>query len=198
VGAGDVQRQRSPREFEGRDVDLDDGTQTSVGYMEITGESDIGIEDLQRGRDENGGTDVLEAILAALIDGERPSREVKAQVVNELSCSKRTVERAAVGMERDGDLMIASGGFPRTTTWALPSSDTTRLPVATNTNTTLVATAEATSLQGFSLSSSDSSDTPARDVAAVPPPVPCVSQDGGDDPDEHGRCSRCFGWPEAA
>ncbi len=100
-----------------REVDLDDGSRTEVGYLQITGECDIGVEDLQRGADENGGADVDEAIFELLADGSKPSREVKARVVAELGCGKRTVERAAERMAARGELAIESGGFPRTTTW---------------------------------------------------------------------------------
>jgi hypothetical protein len=120
---------------EAREVDLDDGTQTSVGHLQISGESDIGVEDLQRGRDETGGTDVEEAICAALVDGPKPSREVKVQVVAELGCGKRTVERAAERTNERGELIISSGGFPRTTTWALRSRATNEQAVAPSTNT---------------------------------------------------------------
>jgi AAA domain/NrS-1 polymerase HBD domain len=108
--------------IEAREVDLDDGSRASVGYLHITGETDISVDDLQRGRDENGGVDVEEAICAALADGPRPSREVKAHVV-EVGCGKRTVERAAERMAERGELVIESGGFPRTTTWTLCFED---------------------------------------------------------------------------
>jgi hypothetical protein len=189
---------------ESRDVDLDDGSRTSVGYMEITGETDIAVEDLQRGRDENGGADVDEAILAALTEGAKPSREVKTRVVNEVSCSKRTVERAAVRIAQDGDLLIESGGFPRTTTWALPSSDTTTshsgdtvaLSVATSTNIKHVATADSGVAAGYtenSSLSSDIGDSLQRDVSAVVDTPICCCLDGGDEPTTDGRCSRCWG-----
>ena len=84
--------------IETREVDLDDGSRTSVGHIRITGESDISVDDLQRGRDENGGSDVDEAIGAALANGPRLSSEVKAQVVAELDCGKRSVERTAKRM----------------------------------------------------------------------------------------------------
>jgi AAA domain len=104
---------------EAREVDLDDGSRADVGYLLVTGETDINVDDLQRGRDDNGGVDVEEAILAALTCGPRPSREVKAQVVVEVECGKSTVERAARRMADADELLIESGGFPRTTTWTL-------------------------------------------------------------------------------
>jgi len=155
------------------EVDLDDGSQASVGYLLITGESDVGVEDLQRGRDENGGVDVEEAIGAALTDGPKPSREIKAQVAAEVDCSRRTVERAATQMSNHGELIIDSGGFPRTTTWTLPSRDNHpahshdrhTAPVTTTPNTLLVVTDSYAVGTEDSPSSSDSGDTPQRDVA---------------------------------
>jgi putative DNA primase/helicase len=106
----------------GREVKLEDGSLVEVGYLEITGECDIGIEDLQSRPDERGGTDAEEAIAAALIDGPRPSRQVKTQVAGELGCSPKTVERAAMRMEERGELLTACDGWPRTTTWTLLST----------------------------------------------------------------------------
>ena len=152
--------------IEVREVDLDDGSRDSFGYLLITGETDVNVDDLQRGRDENGGPDVEEAICAVLADSPTPSREVKAQIASELDCSKRTVERAAKKMEKQGELVIHSGGYPRTTTWALPSSDNAPLPssdndedsVATSTNTRRVATGNSDVVTGDSASSSDTGD----------------------------------------
>jgi hypothetical protein len=124
---------------ESRDVELDDGTIASVGYMALIGETDVAVEDLQRSRDDNPGTDIEEAIGAALTDGPRPSREVKAQVAAELECSKRSIERAAERMGKAGELLIDSGGFPRTTTWAL-SHATLNGTVTPTTNTRSGAT----------------------------------------------------------
>ena len=166
------------------DVDLDDGSRANVGCLVITGDCDIGVEDLQRGADQNGGTDVEEAILAALVDGPKPSRDVKAQIVGELSCSKRTVERAAVRLSEQDELSIGSGGFPRTTTWTLASSGD--IPVATSTDLRRVATKKPPATIEDSASSGDSSDS-------LLPAVRCCCADGGEGPTEDGCCSRCWG-----
>lgn len=108
---------------ESREVALDDGSTASVGYLALLGESTISVDDLQRGHDENAGGDVEEAIGAALLSGQRPSSEVKAQVVAETGCGKRTAERAAQRMADAGELLIESGGFPRRTTWTLARPD---------------------------------------------------------------------------
>lgn len=103
---------------EGRDVDTDDGERTSVGYLVIDGESSATVDDVQRGRDDDAG-DAEEAIGGTLAGGPRPSLEVKARVMEELGCSRRTVERAAERMAERGELAIEAGGYPRKTTWRL-------------------------------------------------------------------------------
>jgi hypothetical protein len=67
------------------------------------GESSIGLEDLQLSPEQRDDSEAVEeAIAAQLADGPRPSREVKAAVIEEQSCSARTVKRAAQRMrERD-------------------------------------------------------------------------------------------------
>lgn len=161
---------------EGRQIDVDDGSIADVGYLVAKGATDVGVDDLQRGPDENG-TDAQEAIGAALADGARPSRIVKAEVVTALGCSKRTVERAAVRMADAGELRIEQGGFPRTTTWALisrdtpdHSRDTTPDAVATNPNTRSVATDSSDVFTGDSALSSDSGDSPQTDVVTAEDP----------------------------
>jgi hypothetical protein len=159
--------------IEAREVDLDDGARAPVGYVVMTGETNLGTEDLQR-RDDSSGADVEEAIGAALADGPHPSREVKKRVAGELGCSTKTVERAAVRMVSQGQIVSESGGYPRTTTWALSSKDTVSEPVGTSSNTTTVPT---TTLQGKAVptdTSRDSRDVLARDVPAV-----CADGGGG-------------------
>ncbi|MCP9490363.1 MAG: AAA family ATPase [Solirubrobacteraceae bacterium MAG38_C4-C5] len=155
---------------EGRTVEVDDGSTTDVGYLVDNGESTVGVDDVQRGPDDNGG-DAEEAIGAALVAGPRPSREVKGEVATALGCAKKTVERAAVRMAQRGDLTIEQGGFPRTTTWALASGDTPAAPSGDTPGPPTVPTASRDVPTGISASSGDSGDTPARDVAT------------GDDPD---------------
>lgn len=91
----------------------------SVSRLVITGESDVGADDLQRGRDDHSGADVEEAVAAALANGPLPSRDVKGQVIAELGCGRRTVERVAERMASRHELSIKSGGFPRGTRWSL-------------------------------------------------------------------------------
>lgn len=82
---------------ESRLVELHDGSTASVGYLNVTGESDVVVEDLQRGPgDGANGDDVEAALMAALADGKpHVPRDVKAAVANELGCSWKTVQRAA-------------------------------------------------------------------------------------------------------
>ena len=155
-----------------RDVDLDDGSRTNVGYMEITGETSINVDDLQRGGDQATGADVEDAIGAALVDGPKPSREVKAQVAGELGCVRKTVERTAVRMSEHGEILITSEGFPRTTTWTLSSRDTTPQhsrdsadgTVGPLTNNPHVPTVRRAVPTGDSASSRDSRDSLQRGV----------------------------------
>jgi hypothetical protein len=87
---------------ETREVDVDDGGRAEVGYLVIDGETNVGIEDLQRESSEDG-SDRREAIIAALREKDwRPSREVKAEVAAELDCSLKTVERTAMEMLSEG------------------------------------------------------------------------------------------------
>ena len=109
-------------------VPTDDGEKAETGQLVVTGESSIGIDDLRRGRDEHGA-DCEEAIGAALADGERPGREVKSQVMDELGCSRRTVERAATRMHERDEIAIEKGGFQAPTTWALASRATPTAPL---------------------------------------------------------------------
>jgi hypothetical protein len=143
---------------ETREIDLDDGSRSDIGYMEITGETDINVDDLQRARDENSGTDIEEAIGAALIGGPRPSRQVKAQVAAELGCSPKTVERAGARMAKREpiELVIArERTVPPTTTWSLPKGDTTSSPKGTPPNTKCVPIGKGTVPIGFSTSNRD-------------------------------------------
>ena len=150
-------------------VDLDDGTRTDIGYLLITGETDIGVDDLQRGGDENGASDVEEAIVAALPNGSRPSRDVKAEVAAELDCSRKTVERAGVRMAKREPaelIIVPKEGFQGTTKWALPKGDTEPSangdsedpPIGTIPNATGVPIPRGTVPKGFSVSNGDTGD----------------------------------------
>lgn len=140
--------------IESRLVDVDDGSRADVGYLVITGETDVGVDDLQRGADEDGA-DCEEFIGAALVEGPRPSREVKATVIEQLKVSRRTVERHAARMEERGELIVSSGGFPRTTTWALDSGATA---VATPLDARSVVTGESGATEPSSPPTTDSGD----------------------------------------
>ncbi len=159
-----------------REVLLDDGARADIGFLVLTGESTVGVEDLQHGSGENGGADVEEAIAAALIEGARPSLEVKKQVGKEVECSSRTVGRAAGRMGDRGELVITSEGFPRRTTWRLGdgpdgsarshdngaahSQDNGAAPVRSSPNSTYVLTDSHAVLTEDSLLSEDSGATP--------------------------------------
>ena len=108
--------------IESRLVNVDDGSRADVGYFKITGEVEVGVEDLQRGADEHG-SDCEEEIGQALKDGSRPSSEVKAAVAAALGCSRKTVERAGMRLAAQGELTVQSDGFPRRTIWSLGSED---------------------------------------------------------------------------
>jgi hypothetical protein len=141
--------------IESRMVDTHDGL-ADTGFLRITGESTIGVDDLQRGRDDDG-PDCEEAIGLALAGGPRPSREVKAQITAELGCSRRTVERAAVRMHGRDEIVIEKSGFPPTSTWALANGDT---PLATNHHALRVANGQApmdTGIAGNGASNGDMS-----------------------------------------
>lgn len=201
---------------ESREVDLDDGSRTNIGHLNITGDSDVSVEDLQRTtKDENSSADVEEAILAALEDGARASIELKAKVASEQECGKRTVERAAGRMAAEGEIVITSGGFPRKTTWALPGRATddegtdespvapttdaiTQEPtVAPSTNTRRGVTDSYAVVTGDSAPDSRASRasraTLARAIARGAPACCCAH--GPDELTEDGRCSRCHGVP---
>jgi RecA-family ATPase len=104
---------------EEEEITLEDGTFTTIGHLRITGESEVSVEDLQGRRGDASGDEIEEAILAALKDGERPGREVKAQVKREMECSDAKVKRAASRLVKRGELIQEPCGFPKTTLWRL-------------------------------------------------------------------------------
>ena len=116
---------------ESRPVDLHDGSTTSVGYLNVTGESDVVVEDLQRGPGDGAdGNDVDAAILAALTDGQpHTPREIKAAVGAELGCAWKTVQRAAEHLEADGFRHRDMSRGPRLATWTA-IADTSLTPLA--------------------------------------------------------------------
>jgi hypothetical protein len=113
---------------ESRLVPVDDGSTADVGYLNVLGETTISVDDIQRGRDDDGES-VEEAIIAALAGGSRPSREVKQTVKSETGCGLRTVERAASRMVGRDELTITKGGFPPTSTWSLALAPTPLAPL---------------------------------------------------------------------
>jgi hypothetical protein len=173
---------------ESRIVDTHDGL-ADTGFLRITGKSSIGVDDLQRGRDDDG-PDAEDAIGQALAAGGRPSREVKAAVAAEIGCSRKTVQRAAMRMRKRGEIDVAEGGFPRTTTWTLLGEDT---PVGTHDHPLSVPTEGTPMDTGVSANGSSNGDT-----AGVVVPIGnghravCLCAAPADLTDD-GRCGRCFG-----
>jgi AAA domain-containing protein len=140
---------------ESRMVDTHDGL-ADTGFLLITGESSICVDDLQRGRDDDG-PDCEEAIGQALAGGGRPSREVKAEVAAEVGCARKTVERAAVRMRERGEITIEKGGFPPTSTWTLANGDA---PMGTHDHTLSVPNGGPLITRGVSADASSNGDTP--------------------------------------
>jgi AAA domain-containing protein len=177
--------------IESREVDVDDGSKADVGSLVVTGETDVQVDDLQRGADEDG-SDCEALIGAALTGGSRPSHEVKEEVAKRLGCARKTVERHAVRMSERGELDIASGGFPRTTTWTLANED---VSAGTSLDARIVPTRENRIPERLQVPNGDSGDSaasPKRNVATEPRckcPEPLLDDPG--DP----RCTRCYGWP---
>jgi putative DNA primase/helicase len=101
------------------EIMLEDGTPTTIGCLQITGECAVSVEDLQGRRGDASGDEIEEAIGAALADGPQPSRKVKAEVIREMGCSESTVKRAAARLVDRDELVQESGGFPKTTIWRL-------------------------------------------------------------------------------
>ena len=101
-----------------RHVEVDDGSHADVGYISVIGETSIGVDDLQNGADQHG-SEPREAIVVALADGARRSREVKTQIATEIGCCAKTVERAGMRMAERGEapLIVSQGSGTRTTTW---------------------------------------------------------------------------------
>ena len=96
--------------------------------------SDIGVDDLQRGRDENGGPDVEEAIGAALMDGPRPSREVKAQIAPNSGAASEPLSARPNGRPRRATCDRAPAGSRGRRRGHLPVATANPCTVATTTN----------------------------------------------------------------
>jgi hypothetical protein len=154
---------------EPRTVTLDDGTEAGVGYLDDLGESDIRIEDVQRGG-EHDRESVEDAIIADLEGrgGKAPSLDVKEAVSGRVGCSTSTVDRAARRLGEHGDLTVTSGGFPRRTTWALAVASS---PVASSSATPGDVTGESGSTarnpEGPPPQSRQSRQPPAREGEAT-------------------------------
>jgi hypothetical protein len=181
---------------ETRDVELDDGSQTGIGFLNILGESEIGVDDLQRGGGDSSVSDVEEGIVAALMDGPRAGRDVKAKVAEDQACSKKTVERAGVRMSKrePPELVITpKQGYQGVTIWALPNRDT-QGPANRDVYEPQVSPYWENAVPiGDSVSNRDKGRGLQTDVPDGAQGVLCVCADGGDEPTEDGRCSRCFG-----
>jgi hypothetical protein len=96
--------------IEEQSVMLDDGSPATVPVWTDEGDSAVTVEDLQGGKEEEGRTEVEEAIAVALADGRRLSHEVKAEVAAHLHVSRSTVERRARGMVEAGKLLVYEQG----------------------------------------------------------------------------------------
>ncbi len=162
-------------QIESRDVEVDDGSTADVGYLAMKGETTIGVEELQQAPDENG-SDAEEAIGAVLVNGSQPSRAVKKKVADELDCSPKTVERAAMKMRDRGNLEVETGGFPKTTTWALASGDRQGTAVGTSPNTKRVPTDRRDIPSGIPASSGDIRDSLQAGVPTAGEPSPTEVQ----------------------
>lgn len=105
--------------IEGADVQPE-GTVIGTSRLTFTGVSAVTADQLAAPQhDETGPGDVEEAIVAALQDGARPSREVKHQVTAEVGVGLKTVERAGVRLEKRNALAITRSGFQGQTSWTL-------------------------------------------------------------------------------
>jgi hypothetical protein len=175
-------------------VTVDDGTDAEVGFLNLLGETEISVEDVQRGRDDDHES-VEAAIIAELDSGQRPSLDVKEAVAKRLGCSTRTVERHAVKMRGRGELGIEKAGWPPTSTWSLTLATTPDTRIVANgvanvkppINTEVSQAAERVSdTQGETVANGNgvrngSNGRPICSCVDTPP----VADDG--------RCSRCFG-----
>ena len=91
------------------------------------GASELAAEDLVGRRKHETKLELVKAaILEALEDGPRPSREVKKAVREEVECGHDTLERAAKQLRDEGDL-VASGSGPKTV-WAAAAQPPDREP----------------------------------------------------------------------
>jgi hypothetical protein len=122
-------------------VPLDDGETGRVPLWVDQGESSVTVEDLQSG-DGEGRAEVAEEIAAVLAGGKRPSRDVKEAVSTALKGSRRTVERHATAMAKDGELLIHEKGSRkpgepprRSTDWELPPDDDEQEDAAASSDT---------------------------------------------------------------
>jgi hypothetical protein len=176
------------------EIMLDDGTPTKIGRLRITGESDITVEDLQGRKDETSRDEVEETLLAALADGEKPSREVKAQVRRETSCSDSTVKRAAARLKERGDLVQDDVGYPRRTVWRLSRATDQAAKSAAYEHPDPPDPTDPTAV--FTGDSGPSPLIPLQQSGQTPKSqrrlVGCCCADGGID-SEDGRCGRCYG-----
>ena len=105
---------------EERAVTVDDGSTTGVGYLVGLGETTIGIDDVQRGSEDDHES--IEAAIVAALDGKgaRSSLEVKEEVSKRVGCTLKTVERHGVRMRDRGELETKRDAvFHAGSTWAL-------------------------------------------------------------------------------
>ena len=158
-------------QVEGRQIEVDDGSTADVGYLVDKGETSVGVEDVQRGPDENG-SDAEEAIGAALAAGPRPSREVKAEISPRSAAASAPSNAPPAEWPKQAICTSRQGGFPRTTTWTLASRATAASTVTPSPNTNSGVTGSYAVVTDDSASSDANGATPASNVATAEEEAP--------------------------
>ena len=104
--------------IESRDVLTDDGV-ADTGLLVITGESSIGVDDLQRDREErSAGEEAAAFPVEVLAGGPVAAVDVKREA-DECGIAERTLARA----KRDLKVRSIKGGLKSGWTWELPPKD---------------------------------------------------------------------------
>lgn len=179
---------------ESRMVALEDGGRASEPLWVIDGESSVAVEDLQGGSSDESRTEVEEEIVAALSEGSRPSREVKAEVAEALGCSRRTVERYATAMRDRGDLAMHDRGLPGAKGGARHFTEWVLVAEAEDDDTKTATRGDARECRGLADGSVERNKAGIqKDHDTVRVSSPSCSCERPGLPAEDGRCSRCWG-----